>query len=93
MQSPFSFQFLLMLLVWLRRSKRFKGDLTLLNCIAIGSSPSVSTPQYRLFTDPEYSSGQKSAARLREDDTLRQRYVNDYYDAEKKRALFADPNV
>jgi len=81
----------LLLLIWLRRSKRFKGDLTLLT-VAIVLFTIGQILQYRLFTDPEYSTGQKSAARLEKTNTLRQRYVNDYYDAEKKRALFADPN-
>ena len=50
--------------------------------------------QYRLFTDPEYSADRRSEARearLAKANTLRQRYVNQYYDAEKKRALFGDP--
>jgi cell division protein FtsW (lipid II flippase) len=50
--------------------------------------------QYRLFTDPEYSADKRSEARdarLAKANTLRQRYVNQYYDADKKRALFGDP--
>jgi len=80
-----------MTLIWLSRRKRFKGDLTLLT-VAVVLFSIGQILQYRLFTDPEYSSGQKSAARLEKTNTLRQRYVNDYYDAEKKSALFGDPN-
>ncbi len=47
--------------------------------------------QYRLFTDPEYSARRMDRSDC-QDDTLRQRYINDYYDADKKRALFGDTN-
>jgi cell division protein FtsW (lipid II flippase) len=79
------------LIVWLARRKRFKGDFSLLS-IAVILFTIGQIVQYRLFTDPEYSSRQKTAARADKTNTLRQRYVNDYYDAEKKSALFGDPN-
>lgn len=78
-------------LIWLVRRHRYAGDVTLFS-IAIMLFSVGQVMQYRLFSDPEYSSMQKSAARMAKTNTLRQRYINDYYDAEKKRALFGDPN-
>jgi len=77
--------------VWLVRRQRYAGDMTLFT-VALVLFSVGQVIQYRLFTDPEYSSRQKSAARLAKTNTLRQRYINEYYDAEKKRALFGDPN-
>ncbi len=78
-------------LVWLVKRQRYAGDLTLFSAaILLFSIGQVI--QFRLFTDPEYSTPQKSSARLAKTNTLRQRYINQYYDAEKKRALFGDPN-
>jgi cell division protein FtsW (lipid II flippase) len=76
---------------WLVRRHRYRGDLTLFT-VAILLFSIGQVMQYRLFTDPEYSARQKSAARLAKTQTLRQRYINEHYDAEKKRALFGDPN-
>jgi len=76
---------------WLVRRHRYRGDLTLYT-VAILLFSVGQVVQYRLFTDPEYSARQKSAARLAKTQTLRQRYINQHYDAEKKRALFGDPN-
>jgi cell division protein FtsW (lipid II flippase) len=78
-------------LVWLIKRKGYAGDLTLFS-VAILLFSIGQVVQYRLFTDPEYSTQQKSTARLAKTNTLRQRYVNQYYDAEKKKALFGDPN-
>ncbi len=80
--------------VWLARRHRYVGDLTLFTVAILLFSVGQFT-QYRLFTDPEYSatrSLEAREARLAKARTLQQRYVNQYYDAEKKRALFNDPN-
>lgn len=80
--------------VWLARRHRYAGDLTLFTVAILLFSVGQFT-QYRLFTDPEYSatrSLEAREARLAKARTLQQRYVNQYYDAEKKRALFNDPN-
>jgi cell division protein FtsW (lipid II flippase) len=77
--------------IWLVRRHRYKGDLTLFT-VAIVLLSVGQVVQYRLFTDPEYSAHQKSGARLAKTQTLRQRYINEHYDAEKKQALFGDPN-
>jgi cell division protein FtsW (lipid II flippase) len=79
--------------IWLARRHRYAGDLTLFTVAILLFSVGQFT-QYRLFTDPEYSadrSVEARAARLRKANTLQQRYVNQYYDEEKKRALFGDP--
>jgi cell division protein FtsW (lipid II flippase) len=80
--------------VWLARRHRYAGDLTLFTVAILLFSVGQFT-QYRLFTDPEYSASRSVEARdarLAKARTLQQRYVNQYYDAEKKRALFSDPN-
>jgi cell division protein FtsW (lipid II flippase) len=82
---------ILFVFLWLVRRHRYRGDLTLYT-VAILLFSLGQVVQYRLFTDPEYSARQKSAARLAKTQTLRQRYINQHYDAEKKRALFGDPN-
>jgi cell division protein FtsW (lipid II flippase) len=80
--------------VWLARRHRYAGDLTLFTVAILLFSVGQFT-QYRLFTDPEYSASKSveaREARQAKARTLQQRYVNQHYDAEKKRALFNDPN-
>jgi cell division protein FtsW (lipid II flippase) len=82
-----------MIVVWIARRHRYAGDMTLFT-VAILLFSVGQFMQYRLFTDPEYSADRRSEARdarLAKANTLRQRYVNQYYDADKKRALFGDP--
>lgn len=79
--------------IWLARRKKFAGDLTLYT-IALLLFSIGQFAQYRLFTDPEYSGDNRAevrAARLAKANTLQQRYVNQYYDADKKRSMFGDP--
>ncbi len=83
---PILFTFL-----WLIRRHKFKGNFALFT-LAILLFCFGLVAQYRLFTDPEYSARSKSAARMEKTQTLRQRFVNEHYDAEKKKALFNDPN-
>jgi len=81
------------IVVWLARRHRYAGDLTLFT-VAILLFGMGQFMQYRLFTDPEYSADKRAearAARLAKANTLQQRAINQYYDAEKKRALFGDP--
>jgi cell division protein FtsW (lipid II flippase) len=80
--------------IWFVRRHRYAGDLTLFTIAALLFSIGQFV-QYRLFTDPEYSarrSAEVRAARLSKANTLQQRHLNQYYDAEKKRALFGDPD-
>src|SRR5262245_5459034 len=83
-----------LLFVWLIRQRRYSGDLTLLS-VAILLFGIGQFMQYRLFTDPEYSAdrmAEVSRARQSKANTLQQRNINQYYDGEKKRMLFGDPN-
>jgi cell division protein FtsW (lipid II flippase) len=82
---------ILFVFLWLIRRHKFKGNLTLFTLAILLFSVGL-VAQYRLFTDPEYSARSKSAARLEKTQTLRQRYVNEHYDAEKKKALFGNAN-
>src|SRR5262245_58797929 len=80
--------------VWLVRRHRYAGDLTLLAAALLLFSIGQFM-QYRLFTDPEYSAdrgAEVGRARLAKANTLQQRYINQYYDQDKKRILFGDPN-
>lgn len=81
----------LFVFLWLARRQKYRGDLTIFTLAIILFSVGQIV-QYRLFTDPEYSTRQKSVARLEKTNTLRKRYINEHYDAEKKRAMFGDPN-
>jgi cell division protein FtsW (lipid II flippase) len=84
---------LFVVLVWLVRRNKYKGDLTIFT-VAILLFCIGQIMQYRLFTDPEYSASKRaevSKARLAKANTLQQRYINQYYDAEKKQVLFGDP--
>ncbi|MCI0663401.1 MAG: FtsW/RodA/SpoVE family cell cycle protein [Acidobacteria bacterium] len=80
--------------IWLIRRHRYAGDLTLFS-VAILLFSVGQFMQYRLFTDPEYSAFKReevSQARVSKANTLQQRYINQYYDAEKKQILFGDPD-
>ncbi|HWQ34992.1 MAG TPA: FtsW/RodA/SpoVE family cell cycle protein [Blastocatellia bacterium] len=81
----------LFVFLWLARRNKYRGDLTIFTLAIILFSVGQIV-QYRLFTDPEYSARQKSEARMKKTNTLRKRYINEHYDAEKKRAMFGDPN-
>ena len=81
------------IVVWVARRHRYAGDMTLFTVAILLFSVGQFT-QYRLFTDPEYSADRRSEARdarLAKANTLRQRYVNQYYDADKKLSMFNDP--
>jgi cell division protein FtsW (lipid II flippase) len=85
---------IIMIVVWIARRHRYAGDMTLFT-VAVLLFSVGQFMQYRLFTDPEYSADRRSEARdarLAKANTLRQRYVNQYYDPDKKRALFGDPD-
>ena len=85
---------IIMVVIWIARRHRYAGDMTLFTAAILLFSIGQFM-QYRLFTDPEYSADRRSEARdarLAKVNTLRQRYVNQYYDADKKRALFGDPD-
>jgi cell division protein FtsW (lipid II flippase) len=82
---------ILFVFLWLARRHQYRGDLAIFT-VAILLFSVGQIVQYRLFTDPEYSARQKSTARMDKTNTLRKRNINENYDAEKKRAMFGDPN-
>ncbi|MEJ7616320.1 MAG: FtsW/RodA/SpoVE family cell cycle protein [Pyrinomonadaceae bacterium] len=80
------------ILFWLSRRMRFAGDWTIYTAAIVLFSVGMLV-QYRLYSDPEYNARNKSAARAEKTQTLRLRYINKYYDAEKKRMLGLPPGT
>ncbi len=80
------------LLFWLSRARRYMGNWTLFTVAILLFSVGLLV-QYRLYSDPEYNSRNKAEARAEKTQVLRLRYINQYYDAEKKKLLGlpADP--
>ncbi|HVF55020.1 MAG TPA: FtsW/RodA/SpoVE family cell cycle protein [Pyrinomonadaceae bacterium] len=74
------------LLFWLSRAMRFKGNWTLFTTAVLLFSIGMLV-QYRLYSDPEYASGSKAAARAEKTQVQRLRYINQYYDAQKKQLM------
>lgn len=80
--------------IWLARRHKYAGDLTLFTVAILLFSIGQFT-QYRLFTDPEYAAGNRAEvrqARLAKARVQQYKNINQFYDAEKKKALFGDPN-
>jgi cell division protein FtsW (lipid II flippase) len=82
----FLFLPLLGLVIWLSRTMKFNGNWTLYTISILLFSIGMLV-QYRLYSDPEYSSKNKAAARAEKTQTLRLRYIDEFYDAEKKRIM------
>ncbi|MGB8510583.1 MAG: FtsW/RodA/SpoVE family cell cycle protein [Pyrinomonadaceae bacterium] len=80
---------LLAILFWLSRTMRFKGNWTLYTTAILLFSVGMLV-QYRLYSDPEYGFGNKAAARAEKSQVQRMRYINQYYNADKKRMLGLD---
>ncbi len=83
--------FLLLILtflpVFLTRFARFKGNYTLYTSAVILFSIGL-TVQYRLFSDPEYTSRKdKAEARQEKIKTLQKHYIQENYSAEKKQMM------
>ena len=74
---------------WLSRTWRFKGSWVLYTTAIVLFSMGMLV-QYRLYSDPEYGARNKAAARQEKTQTLRLRYINENYDA-NKRALMGLP--
>ncbi|HYO62271.1 MAG TPA: FtsW/RodA/SpoVE family cell cycle protein [Pyrinomonadaceae bacterium] len=77
---------LIALLFWFSRRMKYVGNWTLFTTAVLLFSVGLLV-QYRLFSDPEYGSGQKAQARAEKTQTLRMRFINQYYDDEKKRLM------
>jgi cell division protein FtsW (lipid II flippase) len=80
---------IMVMALWLSRAKRFKGNWTLYTAAVLLFSIGMLV-QYRLYSDPEYNARNKAAAREEKTQTLRLRYINQNYDA-NKRAMMGLP--
>jgi len=74
------------LIFWLSRVMRFKGSWTLYTTAVLLFSVGMLV-QYRLYSDPEYGSGNKAEARAEKTQVQRMRFITQYYDADKKRLM------
>src|SRR6267142_3836968 len=77
---------LIVVALWLTRAKKFKGNWTLYTTAIVLFSIGLMV-QYRLYSDPEYNAKNKAAARQEKTDTLRMRYINQNYDANKRQMM------
>ena len=76
--------------LWLSRSKRFRGNWTLYTTAIVLFSIGLLV-QYRLYSDPEYNAKNKAAARQEKTEALRIRYINENYDANKRTLMGLPP--
>jgi cell division protein FtsW (lipid II flippase) len=74
------------LVFWLTRAKKYAGNWTLYTVAILLFSVGMLV-QYRLYSDPEYNARNKAEARAQKTDTLRTRYINEHYDAAKKKLM------
>ena len=74
------------LLFWLSRVMKFKGSWTLYTTAVLLFSVGMLV-QFRLYSDPEYGSGSKAQARAEKTQVQRLRFINRYYDADKKKLM------
>lgn len=81
---------IIVLVFWLSRFHRFAGNWTLYTSAILLFSIGMLV-QYRLYSDPEYGSRNKAEARAEKTQILRMRYINQYYDAEKKQLMGLPP--
>ncbi|MBX5477523.1 MAG: FtsW/RodA/SpoVE family cell cycle protein [Pyrinomonas methylaliphatogenes] len=80
------------LLLWLSRAMRYAGQWALYTA-AIALFAIGMVVQYRLYSDPEYGAHNKAEARAQKMQTMRERYIAHFYDAEKKMMLGLPPDV
>jgi cell division protein FtsW (lipid II flippase) len=83
---------LIFLLFWLSRVMRFKGSWALYTTAVLLFSVGLLV-QYRLYSDPEYGSGNKAQARAEKTQVQRLRYINQFYGPDKKQAMGLDPTA
>jgi cell division protein FtsW (lipid II flippase) len=81
---------LIAILFWLSRAMKFKGNWTLFTSAVLLFSIGLLV-QYRLYSDPEYGSGNKAEARAEKTQVQRMRFINQYYGPDKKQAMGLDP--
>lgn len=83
---------IIVLLFWLTRVMRFKGSWTLYTAAILLFSIGMLV-QYRLYSDPEYGSGNKAEARAEKTQVQRLRFINQFYGPDKKQAMGLDPTA
>jgi cell division protein FtsW (lipid II flippase) len=86
----FMFLPLVVLLFWLSRVQRFRGNWILFTTSVLLFSIGMLI-QYRLYSDPEYNARNKSAARQEKMEALRTRYIIENYDPVKKQMMGLPP--
>jgi cell division protein FtsW (lipid II flippase) len=77
---------IIFIVFWLTRAKKYAGNWTLYTAAILLFSVGMLV-QYRLYSDPEYNARNKAEARAQKTDTLRMRYINEHYDAAKKKMM------
>jgi len=77
---------LFVLMVWLSRAMRYRGNWILFTAAILLFSVGM-LMQYRLYSDPEYNARNKSEARQAKMEALRTRYIIENYDAQKKQLM------
>ena len=83
---------LIFLLFWLSRAMRFRGNWALFTTAILLFSFGLLV-QFRLYSDPEYGSGNKAEARAEKTQVQRLRYINQFYGPDKKQAMGLDPSA
>ena len=81
---------LMMVALWLSRTKRFSGNWVLFTTAILLFSFGMLI-QYRLYSDPEYNARNKAAAREQKMEALRMRYIMENYDPVKKQMMGLPP--
>ncbi len=74
------------IVLWLTRVMKFAGNWTIYTTAVLLFSIGLLV-QYRLYSDPEYNTKNKAAARAEKTNRLRMRYINENYDAAKKQLM------
>lgn len=80
----------IMVALWLSRTKRFSGNWILFTTaiLLFGFGMLI---QYRLYSDPEYNARNKAVAREQKMEALRLRYIMENYDPVKKQMMGLPP--
>jgi cell division protein FtsW (lipid II flippase) len=83
---------LIAFLFWLSRAQRFRGNWTLFTAAILLFSVGMLV-QYRLYSDPEYGSGNKAEARAEKTQVQRMRFIEQFYGPDKKQMMGLDPTA
>lgn len=81
---------LLILVIWLSRFMRYRGNWILFTTAVMLFSVGMLI-QYRLYSDPEYNARNKAEARQAKMEALRTRYIIENYDPVKKQLMGLPP--